>query len=114
MRTKEPTPDSAFQCLANERRRCVLDYFRNSDGDTASFGDLVDHVIEREGPSSTPDREQVVIDLYHRQLPVLADHGVIDVDGRAERVRYNGDEEIETLLGRGRRGPNVPAGTVDN
>ncbi|MDS0301332.1 hypothetical protein NDI76_21605 [Halogeometricum sp. S1BR25-6] len=99
MRTKDPVPDSAFRCLATERRRQILGYVRNRHGDTASFDDLLDHVIKQEEPSSTLDREQVALNLYHRHLPVLADHGVIDVDGRTERIRYSGDEEIETVLG---------------
>lgn len=99
MRIEDPALDSAFRCLADERRRHILGYFRDSDDDTASFDDLVDHVIEREGQSPTPDRERVVIDLYHRHLPILADHGVIDVDDRTESVRYTGDERIEAVLG---------------
>ncbi|WP_152421648.1 DUF7344 domain-containing protein [Halogeometricum pallidum] len=114
MRTKDPVPDSAFRCLATERRRQILGYVRNSDGDTASFDDLVDHVIGREGPSSTLDREQVALDLYHRHLPILADRGVIDVDDRTERVRYNGDEEMETVLGSGARESKPPTETVDS
>lgn len=100
MRIDNPVSDRVFRCLADERRRHILGYFRNSDADTASFDDLVDHVIEREGRSPVPDRENVAIDLYHYQLPMLADHDVIDVDGRTERIRYIGDETLEAVLGR--------------
>ena len=114
MRTKDPVPDSAFRCLATERRRQILGYVRNRHGDTASFDDLLDHVIKQEEPSSTLDREQVALNLYHRHLPVLADHGVIDVNDRAKRVRYNGNEEIETVLGSGAHESKPPTETVDD
>ncbi|MDS0299373.1 ArsR family transcriptional regulator [Halogeometricum sp. S1BR25-6] len=95
---EDPTSDSVFRCLADERRRHILGYFRNSDDDTASFDDLVDYVTEREGQSSAPDREAVAIDLHHRHLPILADYGVIDFDDRAESVQYNGDEKIDAVF----------------
>ncbi|MDS0298274.1 ArsR family transcriptional regulator [Halogeometricum sp. S1BR25-6] len=99
MRIEELTSDSVFRCLADERRRHILGYFRNNDGDTASFDDLVDYVTQREGQPTAPDRETVAIDLYHRHLPMLANYGVIDVDDRTESVRYTGDGKIEAVLG---------------
>lgn len=100
MNTGDPALGSMFQCLADERRRHVLGYFQNNDGETASCDDLADHVIEQQKRSSSADRETVTIDLSHRHLPKLADHGVVEFDRRTRRVQYRGDGEIETVLGR--------------
>ena len=94
----ELTLDSACRCLANERRQTVVAAIRDTEDGTASLDDLVDHVVERETDSPAPDRETVAIELYHRHLPMLADHRVVDFDERTETVAYRAQSEIERLL----------------
>lgn len=94
-----PAPtDDHYRCIASERRRHVLAYLRESDRETESLDDLVEHVVSRESDSPPPDRERVAIDLYHCHLPVLADADVVDFDSRTETVRYRGHERVEALL----------------
>lgn len=46
----------------------------------------------------TTDREQLAIQLYHTHLPRLADHGVVEFDPENQAVRYQPDEQLETVL----------------
>lgn len=98
MRAENYILNSAFQCLAHERRRHILSFLQNNEGDTASVDDLVDHVIEQERHSPASTREEITIDLYHNQLPLLADHGLIDFDVQTKRVHYKSDEEIAVVV----------------
>jgi len=97
---ERPTLDAAHRCLANERRRTVIDYLRADDDGTASLDDLIDHVIDQETNSPAPNRERVAIDLYHVSLPMLADYGVIDFDERTETVRYRPSPDLERVMDR--------------
>lgn len=83
--------------LADERRRYVLSYFRNTDDDVAELAELVGwvqaHETEREGGR----RETVRIELHHNHLPKLADSSVIEYDARSGTVRYHGRAEHERM-----------------
>lgn len=98
MSAEDPVLGSVLQCLADERRRHFLGYFQNNEDETASLNDLVDHVIEQRANSPAPNRERVTVDLYHHQLPILADNGVVDFDRQTRRVQYRGDEKIEAVM----------------
>lgn len=95
--SERPTRDSVHRCLANERRRTVIDYLRTNDG-TASLDDLIDHVVEQETNSPAPDRETVTYELYYAHLPILDDRGVIDFDERTGTVRYRSPPEMERVI----------------
>ena len=93
--------DSVCRCLANERRRTVIASLRDMEAETASLDDLVDHVVEQETNSPAPDRETVAIELYHRHLPMLADHGLVDFDERTKTVSHRTQPEIEQVVDAG-------------
>lgn len=97
----EPVPDEAYRSVADQRRRHVLSYLRDTSTQTAALDDLVDYVVEQETNSPAPDRESVKIDLYHVHLPLLADAGAIDFDSRTETVCYRTKPSVETLLDAG-------------
>jgi len=90
--------DDVYQSVANQRRRTVLTYLREASDDMASLDQLVDHVVDQETHSPGTDRESVTIDLYHCQLPMLDEVGVIDFDSQTETVQYRGNPEIERLF----------------
>ena len=92
--------DSAHRCLADERRRRVLAFLRDTTNGIASLEELVAHVVAHEDDAPAPDSETVAITLYHVHLPMLADHGVIDFDERAGTVRYRPPAELARLIDR--------------
>lgn len=90
--------DLAYRSVADQHRRYILRYLRDTADEVVQLDELVDHVVQEETNSRTPDRESVRIDLYHVHLPLLADAGVIDFDSRTEEVRYRSHSSVETLL----------------
>lgn len=92
------TFDPVYLCVADERRRRVLEHLQDVEDGTAAFDQLVDHVVEQESDAETTDRESVIVDLYHVHLPKLADYGVIEYDDCPETVEYVSDPTVESLL----------------
>jgi hypothetical protein len=86
--------DSLYRCLADEKRRCVLNYLQSTEEDTATVDELVTHVVEQEALAAS-DRGTVAVDLYHIHLPKLSDIGAIDFDRRTQTVRYRGFDVLE-------------------
>lgn len=91
-----PVLDAMYRSVTDQRRRTVLSYLRDIEGETASLDELVEHVVDEE--TNSPDRESVRVDLYHCQLPLLADTGVVEFDSRSETVRYRSSPVIESVL----------------
>ena len=77
---------AAHRCLADDRRRTILDYLEETDDRTVRFDDLVDYVAERETHSPAPDRKNVAASLHHVHLPMLAEHGIFDYDARTNTI----------------------------
>lgn len=81
------------------RRRTIQQLRKEADGET-TLDDLVDRLL---GDASFTDentiaREQLANQLYHAHLPKLADYGVVEFDPETRAVRYQPDEQIETVL----------------
>jgi len=76
---------SVFSVLSDERRRYVLYSLSEHDGEL-SFDALPEEIQAWE--SGSPDRDQIAIELYHLQLPKLADLGFIEYDDPAGSVRF--------------------------
>lgn len=92
--------DALLGLVADRHRRQAIQQLRKeSDGET-TFDDLVDRLLGDESPAGDNriDREQLAIQLYHAHLPKLADHGVVEFDPENRVVRYQPDEQIETVL----------------
>ena len=76
------------ELLADERRRLVLDSLAERSG-AVDVAELAATVTKREDGSQAPDRatrKSVEADLHHRQLPRLADVGIIDYDRDSHEV----------------------------
>lgn len=87
--------------LANQRRRRLLAYLHDKDGDVASFAELTDYLVVGEADSVDDlDTDGVAISLHHTDLPKLADVGLIEYDTRSQTVRYRGYEEVEHVFDR--------------
>lgn len=94
--------DELFSVLASARRRRVLDYLRAS-GPSAGIDELAAEIASGDdGPDATAreDRRRAYISLYHRDLPKMADAGLVSVDAANETVTLaDGLGPIETYLG---------------
>lgn len=89
-----------FSVLADDRRRRLLAYLRDKDGDVASFADLIDHLLVREADSADAlDADGVAISLHHVHLPKLADADLVEYDTQSRTVRYIGRGVAEERLG---------------
>lgn len=92
--------DELHTSLANERRRLVLSYLVTHPEETHSIDDLVDVVAGCESPQVGPrsQRTRIEIDLYHAQLPKLADAGLIKYDPVDETAQFAESDQLELLL----------------
>jgi len=76
--------DETFEILKNNRRRTVLSYLRENDGD-ATLKELADYVTAKENNVSvssitSSQRKRVYVGLYQFHLPKMRDMGIIDYD----------------------------------
>lgn len=92
----EPTgrKDEFLIALADDQRRAVLSYLRDSSGGSASVSELSDAVGGTIGPASNED----AVRLHHSTLPRLDAVGVVDFDARSGTVTYRGHDGLESLL----------------
>ncbi|WP_137286425.1 DUF7344 domain-containing protein [Halorussus salinisoli] len=87
--------DRTLVALSEERRRLVLQYFRNASDDVATMADLADYVANR---TESSDFEYVSVALHHKDVPKLEEAGLIEYDSRSETVRFVGSEFVYSLL----------------
>lgn len=101
--------DVVFDVLSDRRRRIVLDYLRDHEGEWVPTETLADRIaaweVELYDPA-TVSTESIEIDLVHGHLPKLEESGLVDHDGRL--VRYRGDDRVERLLDLSRREGPLP------
>ena len=99
--------DDVLEVLSNRRRRFVLYSLADAAERVADFPTLVEDVATLEAAMDEAalrrDRYlDLAADLYHWHLPVLADVGVVDCDGRNDTIRYRDNPTLETWLARTR------------
>lgn len=95
--------DTVLEVLANRNRRFALYALIEAPDGVMALDTLIENVATL---TAALDREAVTreryldiaTDLYHWQLPVLADVGVVEGDARHEMIRYRRDPVLETWL----------------
>ena len=80
----ELTKGEIFDLLKNRRRRMVIRFLRENDGE-AVLNDLAEHIAAKENDTtvrqlSSDQRKRVYIGLYQCHLPKMDSLGVIDYD----------------------------------
>lgn len=85
-----PEVERVFSSLTARRRRVILDYLLEAEGGRATFDELVDHVVEANARSPSPDREAVATSLHHTHLPKLADGGLVHYDSERGSIETTG------------------------
>lgn len=82
--------DEVFRILACRQRRLLLRRLREAGG-ALERGELTERL---EGAGLT----DVAVTLSHRDLPMLAEHGLVEYDTQGGVVTYHPDEFVEQLL----------------
>lgn len=90
------TCDTIHGMLANERRRLVLQYFKDASDHVARWDDLAAYIIKHSADES--DEERVRIRLHHVDLPKLDEAGFIEYDPRSKAVRYQLRSSVEETV----------------
>lgn len=80
--------------LASDRRRIVLRYLAEREGEVVFVGELADHLV---ATGNAEKRHNCVISLEHVHLPKLSKTGVITYDRDRRRLRYRTPRELEKL-----------------
>jgi len=83
--------DVVFEIIRNERRRLVLQYLEDNDGDT-TLSDLAEHIAAIENDTtvaalSAQQRKRVYVGLYQCHLPKMADSGIVEFNKDRGLVR---------------------------
>ncbi|WP_232688809.1 DUF7344 domain-containing protein [Halobacterium zhouii] len=95
--------DIVFEILRNERRRLVLHYLRDNDGE-ATLGQLAEHIAALENDITVTalnaqQRKRVYVGLYQCHLPKMDDAGVIDFNqSRGTIDLCESADRLETYL----------------
>lgn len=107
---EHPSLDTIFDVLQNSRRRIVLEYLEECDGES-TIGELAEHIagIENDKPPSAlgaQERKRVYIGLLQGHLPKMHEAGAIQFD-RDRGTVYGGPDvdAFRTYLTRGSRDP---------
>lgn len=96
--------DQIFEVLSNERRRYVLHYLKQQDGNRVELRELVDQVAAWENDTSvdhldSADRKCVYTALRQSHLPKLDDAGIVEYDNlRGEVVLTDAAREVQQYL----------------
>lgn len=84
--------DDLFETLADEQRRILVSFFADEKTNTFSVDELVTALCRRmDEKTGTRQRRNVEIDLRHRQLPKLAEAGIVEYETERNVVRYLAD-----------------------
>ncbi|WP_049967545.1 DUF7344 domain-containing protein [Haloferax prahovense] len=93
--------DACLRLVAHGHRRRIIHHLRHEATGATTFDDLVDQMHRRASDTKNgppQDRDALAIQLYHTHLPKLADYGVVKFEHRSGAVRYQPDEQVETVL----------------
>ncbi|WP_313693090.1 DUF7344 domain-containing protein [Halorarum halobium] len=97
-RAFDVAPETAFEVLADDRRRAVLSVLRDSAETCVPVAELVDDVAAMRSEHGRCDRERVAVRFHHATLPKLADSGVIEHDSGEGTVRYRAHPFVDACL----------------
>lgn len=94
---EELSLDVVFEILKNSRRREVIRFLREHDGQVA-LGELAEHIAALENDTTvealtSTQRKRVYVGLYQCHLPKMDDVGVVEFDQNRGRVRLSDDTE---------------------
>lgn len=94
--------DAVLSLLADQDRRDLIQYLRESSEQTCSIDDCVGYLMkqEEERTAERPSHDRVAMVIHHIHIPKLADTGVVEYDARSREIRYRSDDRLESWLDR--------------
>lgn len=96
--------DEVLKLVADTQRRQILRYLIANAEQPVPLEALVEHLSTDTSDDITSattqatDRDRIVIQLHHLQLPKLADYGVIEYNASLQLVSYTEHPRVEALL----------------
>ncbi|GAB6861848.1 ArsR family transcriptional regulator [Haloplanus litoreus] len=93
--------DACLELVSDRHRRRVVHHLRHEADGATTLEDLAEQLHSEgcDGKSgSLRDREQLAIQLHHTHLPKLAEYGVVEFELGSGAVRYQPNEQVETIL----------------
>lgn len=94
--TYEAPLDDDLRLIADQERRLIIQYFIQESATQASLDDLIEHVVAHTDSDVT--RETIELTLHHKNLPKLANHGLVEYDPRNGDIRYHSRDRIDRLV----------------
>lgn len=98
----DPSLDTVFDLLGDQRRRLLLRFFYVNGFDTATFDEVASYIMRwesRMGGRPQPSKDDVELALIHVHLPRLESAGVVEFERSTATVRYESSESLERILG---------------
>lgn len=100
--SKSETIDTIFTCLANPRRRLLIERVSESSGSVTVEG-LLQHLLDREDGTppatlSNDERTGLTVSLHHRHLPKMEEAGLIEVNHETNTIRESTHFDVATSL----------------
>ncbi|WP_394741658.1 DUF7344 domain-containing protein [Natronococcus roseus] len=91
--------DACLRIVSDRHRRRVISRLCEESNGKTTIETLIDQLQSSDSPSTVArlDRDQLAIQLAHKHLLKLADHGIVEVDPETDIVRYQPDEQIEAV-----------------
>lgn len=91
--------DVCLQIVSDRHRRRIISRLWKESNDKTAIEDLIDQLHNSDSASTDThlDRGQLAIQLTHKHLPKLTDHGIVDIDPETDIVRYQPDKQIEAV-----------------
>jgi len=103
-RGRRLTDDDLYRALSATRRRRLLYLLNRDDDDAASVGELATLLAGWDATESNrlvtaEDRRQIIVDLYHRHVPLLAETGLVTYDDEDGTLQLTDlDDRVRELV----------------
>jgi predicted transcriptional regulator len=96
LRRVDPELDAILDVLTSRHRRDILYHLEDAETEVLRLAELVD-AVQAGNPDPT-NREAVMANLHHVQLPKLNEIGWIEYDFRSRTIRYRPEFVPGTIL----------------
>jgi DNA-binding transcriptional ArsR family regulator len=83
-------PSDIYAILKNERRRRIIDYLADTDGDESSASDIADHLA-----TMGDERKTAYVSVSQQHLSRMEKSGLIEYNERSKEIRVR--EELAVV-----------------
>ncbi|WP_438267083.1 DUF7344 domain-containing protein [Haladaptatus salinisoli] len=99
-----PSLDELLKLLADTQRRQILRYLIANADQPVPLAALLEHLYTSASDNATTktmqstERDRLLMQLHHFQLPKLADYGLIEYNSSLQLISYIEEPRVEALL----------------